>query len=232
MKLYDTQQAPNPRRARMFMAEKGIDLDSIEMVQLDLAAGDNLGDDYRRRNPMGTVPTLELDDGLCLGDSMAISRYFEELHPEPPLLGRDARDRVDGRQPGERLVDRELDPERRGRAERDELDVRLLEVPPRRQRAHERHGAAALRRHLHASCSAVKVQCHHCPFYATRQEVTAHQLRTHEFVDCPCCSARVQLSRWKEHAQNHKLELEQTLTSHSGVFHVTPGGAIVVALGL
>lgn len=94
MKLYDTQQAPNPRRARMFMAEKGIDLDSIEMVQLDLAAGDNLGDDYRRRNPMGTVPTLELDDGLCLGDSMAISRYFEELHPEPPLLGRDARDRA------------------------------------------------------------------------------------------------------------------------------------------
>lgn len=91
---------------------------------------------------------------------------------------------------------------------------------------------AALRRHLRASCSAVKVQCHHCPFYATRQEVTAHHLRTHEFVDCPCCSARVQLSRWKEHAQNHKLELEQTLTSHSGVFHVTPGGAIVVALGL
>ena len=82
---------------------------------------------------------------------------------------------------------------------------------------------AALRRHLHASCGVLNVQCHHCLFYATREEVAAHHIRTHEFVDCPCCLARVQLSTWKEHAQTHKLELEQTLTSHSGVFHVTPG---------
>lgn len=87
MKLYDTRQAPNPRRARMFMAEKGVDLDTLDVVQVDLAAGENLSEGFKRKNPMGGVPVLELDDGTHLSESMAISRYFEALYPEPPLLG-------------------------------------------------------------------------------------------------------------------------------------------------
>lgn len=87
MKLYETRRAPNPRRLRFFLAEKGIDLQAIETIELDLAAGDNLTDDFKRLNPMGTVPVLELDDGTCLAESMAICRYFEALHPAPALLG-------------------------------------------------------------------------------------------------------------------------------------------------
>ncbi|MES1924113.1 glutathione S-transferase [Salinisphaera sp. T31B1] len=94
MKLYETARAPNPRRARMFMAEKGIDLNDVERIELDLAAGDNLSADFKQKNPMGGVPTLELDDGTFISESMAISRYFEEIHPEPPLMGRDALDKA------------------------------------------------------------------------------------------------------------------------------------------
>ncbi len=94
MKIYENKQAPNPRRARMFMVEKGVDFDDIEFVQLDILAGDNLQDDYRAKNPMRGIPTLELDDGTCLAESVAISRYFEELHPEPPLFGVDAKDKA------------------------------------------------------------------------------------------------------------------------------------------
>lgn len=88
MKLYQSQQAPNPRRARIFMAEKNLDFGNIEIIEMDLAGGDNLSEDFRRKNPMQGVPTLELDDGTCLSESMAISRYFEALMPEPPLMGR------------------------------------------------------------------------------------------------------------------------------------------------
>ena len=87
MKLYQSDRAPNPRRARMFMAEKGIDLDQVEIINLDIMAGENLTDEYKRKNPLGGVPTLELDNGTCIAESMAISRYFEEIHPEPPLMG-------------------------------------------------------------------------------------------------------------------------------------------------
>jgi len=87
MKLYQNRQAPNPRRARMFMSEKGVDFDAIEIVELDLSAGDNISAEHKHRNPMGGVPVLELDDGTYLSESMAISRYYEALHPEPPLMG-------------------------------------------------------------------------------------------------------------------------------------------------
>jgi glutathione S-transferase len=84
MKIYETSTAPNPRRVRIFLAEKGIDM---EYVQLDIGAGENLKDELRRKNPSTKVPFLELDDGTCIGETIAICRYFEELHPETPLLG-------------------------------------------------------------------------------------------------------------------------------------------------
>jgi len=90
MKLYQSDRAPNPRRVRVFMAEKGIDFNEIEIVDLDLVAAENLSEEYKRKNPLGGVPTLELDNGTCIAESMAISRYFEETHPEPPLMGTDA----------------------------------------------------------------------------------------------------------------------------------------------
>lgn len=85
MKLFDTSTAPNPRRVRIFLAEKGL-LDQIEVIQVDLQKGDNLTEEYKARNPMKKVPTLELDDGKCLGDTMAICRYFEESAPETTRL--------------------------------------------------------------------------------------------------------------------------------------------------
>jgi len=89
MKIYEMKIAPNPRRVRMFMAEKGI-LDQAEFVELDLQNGENLTDEFKARNPMKKVPVLELDDGTCIAETMAICRYFEEIHPDTPLLGRDA----------------------------------------------------------------------------------------------------------------------------------------------
>lgn len=94
MRFYDAKQAPTPRRARIFMAEKGVNLDDIEFVQIDIGKGENLGDEYRAKNPFGRVPTLELDDGTCIAESVAISRYFEETIPEPPLMGTDAKDKA------------------------------------------------------------------------------------------------------------------------------------------
>ncbi len=97
MKLYDCEQAPNPRRVRIFMAEKGI---SCETEQLNIVQGDNLGDDFLAVNPRGLLPTLVLDDGTVLDESVAICRYLEETHPEPPLMGTDAvsRAQVESRQ--------------------------------------------------------------------------------------------------------------------------------------
>lgn len=84
MKLYDCAVAPNPRRLRMFLAEKGID---IPKVEIDLLNGENLQAAFLAVNPRGLVPTLELDDGTRFDEVMAICRYFEALHPEPALLG-------------------------------------------------------------------------------------------------------------------------------------------------
>lgn len=86
MKLYDDPRAPNPRRVRMFLAEKGIE---VERVAVDIANRKNLDPDYLAKNPLGLLPCLELEDGRLIRESMAICRYFEALHVEPPLFGRD-----------------------------------------------------------------------------------------------------------------------------------------------
>jgi glutathione S-transferase len=85
MKLYDWSPAPNPRRVRIFLLEKG-----IEMPIADVGGeGIRLSDDYIRAYPEALVPMLELDDGSQLGEAMAICRYLESAHPEPPLMGTD-----------------------------------------------------------------------------------------------------------------------------------------------
>jgi len=91
MKIYDSKTAPNPRRVRIFLAEKGIE---VPYEEVDIANAVNRGPEFRKKNPMGTVPVLELDDGTCIAESVAICRYFEELHPNPPLMGLDARDKA------------------------------------------------------------------------------------------------------------------------------------------
>lgn len=84
MKLYDTPWAPSPRRVRIFLAEKGVE---VPCEAVDLRSGEHLGDAYLRINPRGAVPALELDDGEVLCESAAICRYFEALYPDPPLFG-------------------------------------------------------------------------------------------------------------------------------------------------
>lgn len=91
MKLYDTKMAPNPRRVRIFLAEKGI---QVPDEQVDLAKAQNRTPEFLKINPYGGVPVLQLDDGTNLAESVAICRYFEETHPEPRLMGVDARDKA------------------------------------------------------------------------------------------------------------------------------------------
>jgi glutathione S-transferase len=90
MKLYNAP-APNPRRVRSFLAEKGIE---IPRVDLDLLAGENRTVEFRKINSLRQVPVLELDDGSVITESLAICRYLEELHPEPPLFGTTPGDRA------------------------------------------------------------------------------------------------------------------------------------------
>jgi glutathione S-transferase len=87
VKLYDMRVAPNPRRVRIFLAEKGIE---VPRVEIDIRAGENLGPEFLAINPRGVLPTLQLEDGTVIDESVAICRYFEALHPDPPLLGRTA----------------------------------------------------------------------------------------------------------------------------------------------
>lgn len=87
MKLYDGGRAPNPRRVRIFLAEKGI---SVPLVPVDMGAMEHRGGEVTSRNPLQRLPVLELDDGTVLTESVAICRYFDELQPEPPLFGRGA----------------------------------------------------------------------------------------------------------------------------------------------
>lgn len=89
MKLYEFAPAPSPRRVRIFAAEKGIALDT---VQVDIRAGEQFGDEFRTLNPYCTVPALLLDDGTCISESFAICRYLEAMKMEPPLMGTDAKD--------------------------------------------------------------------------------------------------------------------------------------------
>ena len=88
MKLYGAPMpAPNPRRVRIFLAEKGIDLPE---TPVDMRKREHKSADFRAKNSMGQLPALELDDGTCISETVAICRYFEETHPEPPLFGRTA----------------------------------------------------------------------------------------------------------------------------------------------
>jgi glutathione S-transferase len=89
MLLYDAPLAPNPRRVRIFLAEKGV---SIPSIDVDLIALEQKGDAFTRVNPLQAVPALVLDDGSVLTESLSICRYIERLHPEPPLLGVGAHD--------------------------------------------------------------------------------------------------------------------------------------------
>tara|TARA_Y100000590_G_C15445830_1_gene910714 strand:- start:138 stop:752 length:615 start_codon:yes stop_codon:yes gene_type:complete len=84
MKLYDYKGAPNPRRVKIFAAEKDIQL---ELIQCDLAKGEHKTPDFLVKNPSGKIPVLELDDGRCISESVAICRYLEEIRPEPNLFG-------------------------------------------------------------------------------------------------------------------------------------------------
>jgi glutathione S-transferase len=84
MKLYDGGKAPNPRRVRIFLAEKGIE---VPMIPVDMGAMGHKAEEITQRNPLQRLPILELDDGTILTESVAICRYFEELHPEPALFG-------------------------------------------------------------------------------------------------------------------------------------------------
>lgn len=89
MKLYDGGRAPNPRRVRVYLAEKGI---KIPTEQVDLGAMAQKSAAYTAVNPLQRVPALVLDDGTIITESIAICRYFEMLHPQPALFGRDAKD--------------------------------------------------------------------------------------------------------------------------------------------
>lgn len=84
MKLFDGGKAPNPRRVRIFLAEKGI---QVPLVPVDMAAMEHRGTSVSERNPLQRLPVLELDDGTVITESIAICRYFEELNPEPALFG-------------------------------------------------------------------------------------------------------------------------------------------------
>ena len=92
VKLYNHAVAPNPRRVRIFAAEKGIEL-SLEEV--DILAGQSRTPEFLAKNSSGGVPLLELDDGSYLSESVAICRYLEGLYPEPNLLGRDLREQAE-----------------------------------------------------------------------------------------------------------------------------------------
>lgn len=84
MKLYDGGRAPNPRRVRVFLAEKGIE---VPQVEVDMGEFGHKSAEVTARNPLQRLPILELDDGTVLTETVAICRYFEELHPEPALFG-------------------------------------------------------------------------------------------------------------------------------------------------
>jgi len=91
MLLYHDPRAPNPRRVRIFFAEKGVAYDTIEVLIANQA---NQSLEFRKKNPLALLPVLELTDGKVLRESIAICRYIEELHPEPNLFGTDPWERA------------------------------------------------------------------------------------------------------------------------------------------
>lgn len=92
MKIIETSTAPNPRRVRIFLAEKAI---TVPFEQRDLTSGELKSEAFSALNPMQRVPVLVLDDGTAIAETVAICRYFEELQPEPALFGRGAKARAE-----------------------------------------------------------------------------------------------------------------------------------------
>jgi len=84
MKLYDFVGAPNPKKVRVYLAEKGL---SVPVEPVNIVTGENRTPGFMKKNPMGGLPVLQLDDGSHLPESLAIIEYFEELHPTPPMIG-------------------------------------------------------------------------------------------------------------------------------------------------
>src|SRR5215469_3096597 len=85
MKLYNEDNpAPNPRKVRIFLSEKGI---SVPLERVRMMKSEHKAPEFLQKNSLGQVPVLELDDGTCIAESVAICRYLEELHPEPALFG-------------------------------------------------------------------------------------------------------------------------------------------------
>jgi glutathione S-transferase len=101
MKIYDFVGAPNPKRLRVYLAEKGI---KVPCEQVNIVSGENRTPEFLKKNPMGGLPVLELDDGSHLSESLAIMEYFEDLHPTPPMLGTTPAERARVRE-AERIVE-------------------------------------------------------------------------------------------------------------------------------
>ena len=92
MKLYyEANPAPNPRKVLIFLAEKGLD---VPLERVRMQKREHKAPEFLKKNPLGQVPVLELDDGTCISESVAICRYLEELHPTPSLFGRTAAERA------------------------------------------------------------------------------------------------------------------------------------------
>lgn len=92
LKLYDCTTAPSPRRTRMFLAEKGLD---YENIQIDLSKGEQMSPEFRKINPGCTVPALVTEEGYTLTENAGIAAYLETLHPEPALLGTTAMEKAE-----------------------------------------------------------------------------------------------------------------------------------------
>lgn len=101
MILYTFPPAPNPRKLAVYLGEKGL---TLPTVRVDLLANEQRSPAFLQINPRGTVPVLELDDGTRITESLPIIEYLEEIHPEPPLIGRSARERARVRE-AERMID-------------------------------------------------------------------------------------------------------------------------------
>ena len=91
MKLYDFVGAPNPKKVRVYLAEKGI---NVPAEPVNIATGENRQPEFLKKNPLGGLPVLELDDGSILTESLAIIEYFEEQNPNPPMIGTTPRERA------------------------------------------------------------------------------------------------------------------------------------------
>src|SRR5437588_9617585 len=91
MKTYDFVGAPNPKKLRVYLAEKGL---KVPVESVNIVTGENRTPEFLKRNPLGGLPVLELDDGSYLTESLAIIEYFEELHPQPAMIGTSALERA------------------------------------------------------------------------------------------------------------------------------------------